>query len=163
MYAIRSYYERETINQNEEALLAEINRYFEITRPLERQMEEARVELRRKIIRPHLDREVTTLLHCLTPEGENCPKLAEYLEQVSKDILDKLELFQNSTDGEEEDLRTEALNRILSRYRVNLVVDNCGLQGAPVIIEDNPLYRSLFGSIEYHTENEVLVTDFSLV
>ena len=51
----------------------------------------------------------------------------------------------------------------MSRYRVNLVVDNDGLNGAPVIIEDNPLFRSLFGSIEYQSENDVLVTDFTRI
>ncbi|MCX7194734.1 MAG: AAA family ATPase, partial [Proteobacteria bacterium] len=35
--------------------------------------------------------------------------------------------------------------------------------GAPVIVEDNPLFRSLFGSIEYQTENDVLVTDFTRI
>jgi predicted ATP-dependent protease len=52
---------------------------------------------------------------------------------------------------------------VLSRYRVNLVVDNERLHGAPVIVEDNPLFRSLFGSIEYQSENDVLVTDFSRI
>ena len=52
---------------------------------------------------------------------------------------------------------------MLARYRVNLVVDNGGLAGAPVIVEDNPLFRSLFGSIEYQSENDVLVTDFSRI
>lgn len=154
--------EREAINQAEEALMAEINRYFETTRPLERQMEEDLAELRRQVVRPLLQREATAILHTLTEDGRDCPKLAGYLDQVSTDILDNLELFKR-TDSEEDSLRAEALKQVLSRYRINLVVDNCGLDGAPVIIEDNPLYRSLFGSIEYHNENEVLVTDFSRI
>ena len=52
---------------------------------------------------------------------------------------------------------------MLARYRVNLVVDNGGLTGAPVIVEDNPLFRALFGSIEYQSENDVLMTDFSRI
>ena len=52
---------------------------------------------------------------------------------------------------------------MLSRLRVNVVVDNHGRQGAPVIVDDNPLFRSLFGSIEYESENDVLVTDFSRI
>jgi predicted ATP-dependent protease len=51
----------------------------------------------------------------------------------------------------------------LSRYRINLVVDNNGLSGAPVIVEDNPVLHSLFGSIEFQSENDVLVTDFSRI
>jgi predicted ATP-dependent protease len=154
--------ERDAINQAEEELLAEINRYFETTRPLERQMHEDLAELRRQVVRPLLDREIQALVQNMEQDAPSATKLAAYLEQVCKDILDNLELFK-STGTEEDDLRTEALNLVHSRYRVNLVVDNDGLSGAPVIIEDNPLYRSLFGSIEYHTENEVLVTDFSRI
>ena len=154
--------QRETINQAEEDLLAEINRYFETTRPLERQMGEDLAELRRHVIRPLLDREVADICHALPEEGAACPKLIDYLKQVCKDLLENLDLFK-STESEDDALRIEALHRILTRYRINLVVDNSSLTGAPVIIEDNPLYRALFGSIEYHNENEALVTDFSRI
>jgi lon-related putative ATP-dependent protease len=33
-------------------------------------------------------------------------------------------------------------------YQINLLVDNAGLKGPPVIIETHPTYRNLFGSIE---------------
>jgi predicted ATP-dependent protease len=154
--------EREAFNRTEEELLAEINRYFEKTRPLERQMHEDLAELRRQVVRPLVEREIGALLHALESEGAAAEKLNRYLAQVGTDLLDNLELFKG-TGTEEDDLRIEALNRVIARYRVNLVVDNDGLNGAPVIVEDNPLYRSLFGSIEYHTENEVLVTDFSRI
>ena len=77
------------------------------------------------------------------------------------DVLDNLELFKASET--EDELRNEVLGKVVSRYRVNLVVDNDGLHGAPVIVEDNPLFRSLFGSIEYQSENDVLMTDFSRI
>ncbi len=153
--------ERDAINQAEGELMTEITRYLEKTRPLERQMHEDLAELGRQVVRPLLDREIRSLAQSLKQESAGETKLAAYLEQVNADILDNLELFK-STEADD-DLRTEALNLVLSRYRVNLVVDNEGLSGAPVIIEDNPLFRSLFGSIEYHTENEVLVTDFSRI
>ena len=154
--------EREAINRSEEELLAEINRYFERTRPLERQMEEDLAELRRNVVCPLIDRETAAVLQAVGQQEQDCPQLAHYLSQLSHDLLENLELFP-SQEGEEEILRKEALNRVLARYRINLVVDNAGLTGGPVIVEGNPLYRSLFGSIEYHSENEVLVTDFSRI
>jgi predicted ATP-dependent protease len=42
-------------------------------------------------------------------------------------------------------------------------VDNHGRQGAPVVLEDNPLFRNLFGGIEYESEDGALVTDFSRI
>src|SRR3990167_9471612 len=88
-------------------------------------------------------------------------KLGAYLDRVMHDVLDNLELFKASDSDDE--LRKEMLGKVLSRYRVNLVVDNGSLDGAPVIVEDNPLFRALFGSIEYQSENDVLVTDFSRI
>ena len=40
------------------------------------------------------------------------------------------------------------LGRCFLEYRVNLLVDNSDLKGAPVIMETNPNYINLFGSIE---------------
>ena len=59
--------------------------------------------------------------------------------------------------------RQAALVSVLSRYRVNLLVDNGAMQGAPVIVENNPSFRTLFGSIEYQPEEDALVTDFSRI
>ncbi|MGA7594273.1 MAG: ATP-binding protein [Gallionella sp.] len=145
----------------EQELHAEIARYFDKTRPLERAMNEALAALRRQVVKPLLDRGLQEIRAGLKKQIKDAVKLGAYLDQVVHDVLENLELFKVS-DSEDE-IRREALNTVLSRYRVNLVVDNDGLHGAPVIVEDNPLFRSLFGSIEYQSENDVLVTDFSRI
>ena len=149
------------IEQAEQELRVEISRFLEKTRPMERTMNESLSALRRQVIRPLLDHEFQQIRSALKKQIKDTIKLSVYLEKVALDVLDNLALFE--TLDEEDEVRQEALGLILSRYRVNLVVDNEHLQGAPVIIEDNPLFRSLFGSIEYQSENEVLVTDFSRI
>ncbi len=145
----------------EQELRAEIARYFDKTRPMERVMNEALAALRRQVVKPLLDHELQDIRAGLKKQIKDAVKLGAYLDEVEHDVLENLELFKVSDTDEE--IRREALTAILSRYRVNLVVDNDGLRGAPVIIEDNPLFRSLFGSIEYQSENDVLVTDFSRI
>ena len=152
---------RAEIEQYEQELRTEISRYFEKTRPMERIMNEALAVLRRQLVKPLLDHELQEIRVGLKKQIKDSVKLGAYLDQVVQDVLDNLELFKVSDT--EEEIRREALSTVLSRYRVNLVVDNDGLNGAPVIIEDNPLFRSLFGSIEYQSENDVLVTDFSRI
>ena len=152
---------RAEIERYEQELRAEISRYFEKTRPMERAMNEALAALRRQVVKPVLDHELQEIRVGLKKQIKDSVKLGAYLDQVVQDVLDNLELFKVSDT--EEEIRREALSMVLSRYRVNLVVDNDGLSGAPVIIEDNPLFRSLFGSIEYQSENDVLVTDFSRI
>jgi predicted ATP-dependent protease len=51
----------------------------------------------------------------------------------------------------------------LNRYKVNLLVDNAGLNGAPVIVEDHPTYDNLVGRVEHVARMGTLVTDFTLI
>jgi len=152
---------RAEIDVAEQELRVEINRYFEQTRPKERAMNEALTALRKQMVKPLLEHELQGIRVKLKKQIKDSVKLGAYLDEVMHDVLDNLELFKVSDDDDE--IRREALRNVLSRYRVNLVVDNDGLEGAPVIVEENPLYRPLFGSIEYQTENDVLVTDFSRI
>ena len=160
MYAL-SRERRAEIDKDEEALRAEITRFLDKTRPMERTMNESLAALRRQQVKPLLDRELQNIRSSLTRQIVDVIKLNAYLEEIKQDVLDNLELFEAAEVDEA--LRQEELGRVLSRYRVNLVVDNGNMQGAPVIFEDNPLFRSLFGSIEYQSENDVLVTDFSRI
>lgn len=153
--------DRAEIEKSEQELRVEITRYFEKTRPLERVMNEELAALRRQAVKPLLDHELQEIRAGLIHQADDSSRLNSYLEHVAQDVLDHLELFKSS-DGDDE-IRQETLNTVLSRYRVNLVVDNGELKGAPVIIEDNPLFRPLFSSIEYQSENDVLVTDFTRI
>jgi len=46
------------------------------------------------------------------------------------------------------------------RYRLNVIVDNQGLQNAPVVVETNPTYANLIGRVEMRAEFGTLVTDY---
>jgi predicted ATP-dependent protease len=153
--------QRAEIDQAEQELRAEIGRYFEKVHALERVKDEGLAALRRQVVKPLLDHELQEIRTGLKKQIKDSVKLGAYLDQVVHDLLENLELFKPLDS--DDDIRQETLGRVLSRYRVNLIVDNDGLTGAPVIIEDNPLFRSLFGSIEYQSDNDVLVTDFSRI
>ena len=152
---------RARIEQSEQALREEITRFLDQTRPMERVMNEGLAALRRQLVKPLLDRELQEIRIGLKKQIKDSVKLGAYLEQVMHDVLDNLALFRVSDVDDE--LRQEELAAVLSRYRVNLLVDNEGLAGAPVIIENNPSFRTLFGSIEYQPEEDVLLTDFSRI
>jgi predicted ATP-dependent protease len=152
--------QRAKIDGAEDALRGEISRYLEKTRAMEQNLNENLGKLRRQMIKPVLDHELQTIRTEMRKQIKDTVKLSTYLDQVQHDILDNLEVFQPSED---EEMRLQTLVEVLSRLRVNVVVDNHGLQGAPVILEDNPLFRKLIGSIEYESEGDMLVTDFSRI
>jgi predicted ATP-dependent protease len=152
---------RAQIDLAEEELRAEIVRYLDKIRPIERVMNEGRAALRRQIIKPLLEHAVQEIRLGLKKQIKDSVKLGNYLEQVMHDVLDNLDAFRTPESDADEELRVEELTTVLSRYRVNLLIDNEGLAGAPVIVENNPSFHALFGSIEYQPDEDVLVTDFS--
>ncbi|MCK6424099.1 MAG: AAA family ATPase [Burkholderiaceae bacterium] len=150
----------------EAALRAEIAPHLEAMQLREAARREALATLRRQWVQPLLERELQKIRAALRRGIKDARKLAQYLEGVQADLLDNLALFQPAEDLDESE-RVAGLLALTARLRVNVVVDHhedeLGQRGAPVIVEDNPVFRALFGSIEYESENDVLVTDFSRV
>ena len=155
--------QRSQVELAEQELRAEIARYLDKIRPIERLKNEGLAALRRQIIKPLLEHELQDIRMELKKQIKDSVKLGRYLDRVMQDVLDNLDAFRVADAEADDELRLEELATVLARYRVNLVVDNEGLNGAPVIIEDNPSYHSLFGSVEYQAEEDVLLTDFSRI
>ncbi|TNF60589.1 MAG: ATP-binding protein [Burkholderiales bacterium] len=153
--------QRAEMDQAEQELRAEIAQFLEKTRPMARVMHEALTALRRQVVKPLLDHEMQTIRSGLRKQIKDTVKLNQYLDQVQHDVLEHVELFLPEEGGEGE--RQAALADLLSRYQVNVAVDNATREGAPVIVEDNPVVHALFGSIDYQAEEDVLLTDFSRV
>ena len=152
---------RAEIDLAEQALREAITQFLEKTRPMLRVLNEGLASLRRQVVKPLLEHELQAIRTPLKKQIKDSVKLGTYLDQVEHDVLDNLERFipQESEDA----VRQAGLEALLARYRVNLVVDNAGLTGAPVIVEDNPSAHTLFGGIEYQAEEDVLMTDFTRV
>ncbi len=49
------------------------------------------------------------------------------------------------------------------RYKVNVIVDNSELEGAPVVYEDDPTLDKLTGKVEHIAQYGALITDFNLI
>ncbi len=84
----------------------------------------------------------------------------KYLEEIENHLIQDLDLFKPQP---KEVLEAEGFDPFLP-YRVNLLVDNSGQSGAPVVIENYPTYVNLFGTIEYsYTRFGVGQTDFTKI
>ena len=153
--------QRSRIDQDETRLREDIARFLEKTRSLEHVRNEGLAALRRQIVRPLLEREWQDVQDSVHPAPAERPRLQAWLQALQTEVLEHVELFEPA--DEDESLRLDALQALLAGLRVNVAVDNHGLQGAPVVQEDNPSFRQLLGGIEYESEGEVLVTDFTRI
>ena len=95
------------------------------------------------------------------------PQITSYLDDVQEYILSHLEDF--TEDPAKQDptglaqLRLDAPADPFAKYTVNIVVDNTGIGGAPVVIETNPTYYNLFGRVERRAQFGTLSGDFTLI
>ena len=104
---------------------------------------------------------VTTLMGQLAADYADLPAVHDYLAAARKDMIENGDLFRQG-DGEE-GRAPRPDDPPFTRYRVNLLVDNAELRGAPVIHEDNPSYLNLIGRIEHIAHLGTLSTDFTLI
>ena len=125
-----------------------------------------------------LDREtagfaIAHLLAELRTGNADLPDVVQYLDAVEHDVKENVDDFlplatapatpgggsppvQGAVAREMEDSR-------FRRYQVNLLVDNGGQHGAPIVYEDNPTHQTLVGRAEHLARFGALVTDFNLL
>ncbi len=74
-------------------------------------------------------------------------KTQTYLDEVSEILVENLDIFR----GGNEDQDQQSVNRargFFQQFTVNILLDNSQQSIRPIIIEDFPSYKNLFGSIE---------------
>ena len=95
-------------------------------------------------------------------------RVLAYLKHVKEDVLENLAAFVEQVEAGEEDIMAammpwnakKDIEDPLQKYKVNVIVDNSKLTGAPVIIDYNPSYQTMVGEVEYENEYGNFTTDF---
>ncbi len=101
----------------------------------------------------------------LLEKYQRLPHVIRYLNAVMHDIINNIPEFLMEMEKEEQKVPPQETERrsYFRRYKVNVVVDNRHLKGAPVIYETNPIYNNLIGRIEKFAIFGTYITDFTLI
>ena len=129
-----------------------------------------------------VNREVTNfavghLIDTMRQDYKALPDVVAHLDAVRADVIDNVAGFVQPPGGEDAESATRqeparaspgapcaaGMPTFLRRYRVNVIVDNGGTKGAPVVYEDNPAQGNLVGRVEHLAQMGALITDFSLI
>lgn len=140
--------ELEKLKERYGDLARELEEVTSQVRRIEQAARESLERLRLEAAAPLLDEAVREIRDAFAEvEG-----LKGYLEAMREDLAAQIDRFTRK-EGEEaqEGLRGEAVDSFLE-YRVNLLVDNGGVEGPPVVVETSPTYRNLFGTVERSRE-----------
>ncbi len=134
---------------------------FRELRNIEKKVQQSLIQLDEEIVMPVVDDAINTL-KSLYP----FPKVHSYFDEVRQSIKANLDRFRGSsptvyTDREE---REEEKEDLFLEYQVNVLVDNSEQKHVPIIIETNPRYKNIFGSIEREFEKGgIWRTDFTKI
>jgi predicted ATP-dependent protease len=135
-----------------------------------RQMRQIEKEAQERVTA--LDREVALvaagpLIAELCEEYRDQPDVLTFIGQIETDLPEHLHDFWPAAEAGQADGaaagREFQRQERLARYEVNVLIDNSGVTGAPVVVERNPTYYNLIGRLDYRAVMGTMVTDFRLI
>jgi lon-related putative ATP-dependent protease len=88
---------------------------------------------------------------------EQFDKVIEHLEAVQEDIVENVDNFRGDPE------KAAQIEQWMARYSVNVLVNNCDLDGAPVVMESHPTYNNLAGRIEHRLVMGATQTNFTMI
>ena len=110
---------------------------------------------------------ISHLFEELRNKYSQLPQVVDYLKEIEHDIIENFGQFKSEPRTSESDpiaaMQALARKQALTKYEVNVLVDNSELKGAPVILELNPTFNNLFGRIEKEAQFGALYTDFTMI
>jgi len=93
-------------------------------------------------------------------------EVTEYLKVVQEDIVENIDDFIKKPEIPQHQLvqlPVATREPTFRKYDINVLVDHSETEGAPVVIESNPIYPNLFGTIERQALFGALFTDFTMI
>ena len=145
-----------------EELSTEMRNTFRQLRELDQKAQEGVERLNRDVALNALGHRVAAL----KDKYSKIDEIQEYLDSVQNDIIDNLNQFlpEAQPPQAQAQMQHPLVQELLFRkYQVNVIVDNSGDDGAPVIFEQNPTYLNLIGKVEKEVEYGVVSTDFTMI
>lgn len=156
---------RQDIESRGHEIEEEIQDVRQRIRGLEREAQERGRELDREVALFAVD----PLVRELRQRHEDQPEVVAHIDRIREDIPEHLPDFRGAaSDGQHEEAppavqQAARREEHLDRYRINVLVDNDGATGAPIVLERNPTYYNVVGRVEYRSATGAMVTDFRQV
>ncbi len=94
------------------------------------------------------------------------PAVLQFLDAFQADVVEHVDDFRKGKEAEAPALPIPlppGLDRSLTRYQVNVVVDQRGVAGAPVVVESNPTYHNLTGRVEHQATWGGVYTNHTMI
>lgn len=126
-------------------------------------LDEAWQETQRRLVQQAVEFLVEPRFAQLRDKYRGLDRVQAFLSEVKADILENAEELQAANKKPLPGFPVPDAGDRFLRYRVNVIVDHTGSDGAPVVIEGNATYTNLFGTIERRVQFGAVTTDFTRI
>jgi lon-related putative ATP-dependent protease len=147
----------EKIREAQSVLEKQMAAVFRELRNIEKKVQQSLTDLEERFVMPVVDESIAVLKATYQD-----PKVVDYFEQVREHIRTNLDQFRSQPAPTVQATEPEEIEEEdFSEYAVNVLVDNSHTERVPIIIENNPKYKNIFGTVERELERGgVWRTDF---
>ena len=121
-----------------------INEQQEFSRKLREDVRHVERDFASRLIGPAIDKIASKF---------QSQKLKDWLARVKDHMIDNLNQFREKEPQQQQFAMMMGMaapsvtDEVILEYSVNLIIDNSKQQGAPIIIEESPNYKNMFGTI----------------
>ncbi|MBN1682784.1 AAA family ATPase [Candidatus Bathyarchaeota archaeon] len=153
---------RDQIREKREKIQEDFRTAFRQFRDLDKNVEEAIKEFNKNVATYAMDHILTNLIENYGKYDE----VKEFLGEVKKDILENLNLILSSEKPQQQTvpfLMPGLREDPTEKYKINLIIDNTDVKGAPVVMELAPSHPHLFGIIQKEARFGALLTNFLMI
>lgn len=148
----------EDLKDNYAVLEKQMMTVFRELRNIEKKIQDSMSDLDERMVVPLIDEGIEHLTEKFKNE-----KVNKYLSEVRTFLIDNLNQFKRTQD-KETGATQEVDEQMLRNLRVNLFVDNSETKTIPIVIETNPKYKNIFGTVERQLEQGgIWKTDFTQI
>jgi predicted ATP-dependent protease len=155
-------------NKIEQAMSVMQERLQRLVQELPKWRRETNQEIK-KLNRDVVMAAVGQLIDELRHSYADLPEILQFLDLLQSDVIEHADQFRRTEEAEGSNMFSQMFPGIelgrpfLSRYQVNVIVDNTDKEGAPVHFIDHPSYPNLVGRIEHEAQMGALITDFTMI
>jgi len=154
--------ERQKLKEKSDELQEKMKGAVSKIRDLEAEFKQRQEELKSNIALFVVGQQLESYLQKYKKESD----VTEYLNMAQEDIVENIDDFLKKPESPQQQfvqLPFAPREPSFRKYDINVLVDHSEKEGAPVVIESNPIYPNLFGTIERQALFGALFTDFTMI
>ncbi|MEJ5173563.1 MAG: AAA family ATPase [Hydrogenothermaceae bacterium] len=128
--------------------------YLRQLREIDHTLEEALKELKKRFSNQLID----NIYFMVEEEFREDTNVINFIHYHKQKVIENIDIFVEYKLTENNPIVNKSIEQDIKLFKLNVIVDNSKVEGAPIIFETNPTFKNLFGKIAYEAYMGILFT-----